>query len=260
MEELKQLQLDLLDTVAEFCKNNEICYWLDFGTLLGAVRHGGYIPWDDDIDIGMPRSDFEKFIRSFNVPGARYQVHCFENNKTFYYPYAKVLDSKTVLFEPDENGIKLSVNIDVFPYDNAPDSKQARKLWHARATIFYYCNILRNMNSKPCGGAARRLLIRMMRLSLKPFPKEFFCAKQVKNAEMYRDHETGEVCEISYPCPTAIILPLPDPFTECEFEGKRYQIPESYDEWLTAVYGDYMRLPPPEQRQSHHKFVAYAEE
>ena len=260
MEELKQLQLELLDTVAEFCKKNGIRYWLDFGTLLGAIRHGGYIPWDDDIDLGMPRSDYEQFIRSFNVPGARYQVRCIENDKTFYYPYAKVLDSKTVLFEPDENGIKLSVNIDIFPYDNAPDSEQARKCWHTRAAVFYYCNILRNMNSKPSGGAARRLLIRMLRLLLKPFPKDFFCVKQVENAEMYRDHETGEVCEISYPCPTAIILSLPDPFTECEFEGKRYQIPESYDEWLTAVYGDYMRLPPAEQRQSHHKFVAYAEE
>ena len=258
--ELKQLQLKILETVADFCERNEICYWLDYGTLLGAIRHKGYIPWDDDIDLGMLRSDFERFIREFNVSGARYQVRCFENDPAFCYAYAKVLDTDTVLYEPDENGIKLSVNIDVFPYDNAPDSKRALKNWLDRAVFFYYCNILRNISSSPSGGTFRRLLVTMLRISTRPFPRTFFCKKQVENAKKYNGQKTEFVSEITCLSLKQLSRRLLDSFTKHEFEGKNYQIPSRYDEWLTVYYGDYMCLPPASQRQSHHRFVAFAKD
>ena len=127
IEELKQYQLGILKVVAEYCEGNEIKYWLDCGTLLGAVRHKGYIPWDDDIDIGMLREDYDKFIYSFNSSNERYKVYSIENNPDFYFPHAKVLDTDTVLYEPDENGLKLNINIDIFIYDNAPDDERLTK-------------------------------------------------------------------------------------------------------------------------------------
>ena len=107
--ELKTIQLDILDAVAEFCEARGIHYFLDSGTLLGAVRHKGYIPWDDDIDIAMPREDYDRFMKVFNSEQQRYRFCCPEIDPEFYYGYGKIVDPKTVLYEPDEDGKKTAV-------------------------------------------------------------------------------------------------------------------------------------------------------
>ena len=85
IDDLKKIQLEILNYIDDFCKKNDINYWLDSGTLLGAVRHKGYIPCDDDIDIGMLREDYEKFIAIFNKNNkSNYKLHCYENDKNWY--------------------------------------------------------------------------------------------------------------------------------------------------------------------------------
>lgn len=101
IEELKRIQLEILDNVANFCEKNKINYWLDCGTLLGAIRHKGYIPWDDDIDIGMLREDYERFMKLYNKENEQYKFYCIENNKKFDYPHGKVIDTNTILYELD---------------------------------------------------------------------------------------------------------------------------------------------------------------
>ena len=81
VEELKSVQIAILDVVSKYCDEHGIRYWLDGGTLLGAVRHKGYIPWDDDIDLGMLRPDFDRFIHEFNRYDSRYVVGCVESNE-----------------------------------------------------------------------------------------------------------------------------------------------------------------------------------
>lgn len=121
IDEVKKVQLQILSHVAKFCDENGICYWIDSGTLLGAIRHKGYIPWDDDIDIGMLREDYDRFSEIFNKANSTYHFLCIENTPDFYLPHGKVCDSETILYEPDENGYKSAVNIDIFVYDNAPE-------------------------------------------------------------------------------------------------------------------------------------------
>ena len=145
ISELKTYQIKLLSIVNDFCNKNKIKYWLTCGTLLGAVRHKGYIPWDDDLDIGMLREDYEKFLALFNDSYSRYRVKSIENDNAFPYPYAKILDLKTVLYEPDYNGNKLSVNIDLFVYDIAPnDQKSTIKLYKKRDRLRRLHNIRNN--------------------------------------------------------------------------------------------------------------------
>ena len=120
-KELKKIQLEILDAATSFCEQNGIRYWLDCGTLLGAIRHKGYIPWDDDVDLGMLREDYDRFLTLFNRENSKYKFVCIENSPDFYLAHGKVCDTETLLYEPDENGYKLHVNIDIFVYDNAPN-------------------------------------------------------------------------------------------------------------------------------------------
>ena len=84
LDELRKIQIEILDVVVKFCDDHEINYWLDCGTLIGAIRHKGYIPWDDDIDIGMLRPDYEKFMKLFNEENTRYKFMCYELDEKFY--------------------------------------------------------------------------------------------------------------------------------------------------------------------------------
>lgn len=258
--ELKKTQLDILDKVASFCEDNSIYYWLDCGTLLGAIRHNGYIPWDDDIDIGMLRPDFDRFIRMFNGTDSRYKVYCIDTTPNFFYMYAKVLDTETVLYEPDENGVKISINIDVFVYDNAPDDDKQLKSAFDKRDFYRDASVLRTLNNKPSGSFARRSFIRILRVLLKPFPKNFFIRKMSANAKKYNSTETKRVGNFSSHTRTCCDKSVFDSFIYHDFEGRRYKIPIGYDEWLKSFYGDYMKLPPVEKRVSHHKFVAYVNE
>lgn len=259
IEELKQYQLRILKAVAEYCEGNEIKYWIDCGTLLGAVRHKGYIPWDDDIDIGMLREDYDKFIYSFNSSNERYKVYSIENNPNFYFPHAKVLDTDTVLYEPDENGLKLNINIDIFIYDNAPDDerltkrmfkKRDRLLWAKSFRLFKY-------DSK---NPFKKIVGRCLNFLLKVFPENYFDKRIIKNSRRYVDKKTEKVGNFSSFSRMCCDKRVFADFSKIEFEGNKYSCPVGYDEWLKAFYGDYMQLPPKEKQISHHRFKAYLTE
>ena len=113
-EEVKIYQLGILNTVADFLREKPNSVLARFWNITWRNSPQGYIPWDDDIDIGMLRPDFDRFMNIFNQANGRYKFICRELGNSFYYPYGKVLDTETVLYEPDENGMKISVNIDVF--------------------------------------------------------------------------------------------------------------------------------------------------
>ena len=260
-EELKDIQLQILNVVSEFCDEYKIRYWLDSGTLIGAVRHKGYIPWDDDIDIAMLRPDFDKFIQLFNSHNERYKFHCYENNAKFYYAFGKVLDTQTVLYEPDKNGTEISINIDVFVYDNAPSNlKLVEKMYKIRDRN-NLCEVAYKHQGTAKGSLLRRFSVGVLKGLVKLFPRDYFVKKIVKNAKKYSDKETEYVgdftgCMTHFICRKSIF----NEFIDVEFEGKKYKIPIGYDELLRSVYGDYLQLPPQEQRVSHHKFEAYVYE
>ena len=99
-DEMKHIQLDILKNVAKFCDENRIRYYLGFGTMLGAVRHKGFIPWDDDIDILMPRPDYLRFVKVFNKSNDRYEVKSIEIDEAYWNTFAKVFDLQTYMEEP----------------------------------------------------------------------------------------------------------------------------------------------------------------
>ena len=259
LKNLKKIQLEILDEVALFCKKNNINYWIDCGTLLGAIRHKGYIPWDDDIDVGMLREDYDKFMELFNKNNDKYKFYSIENNKKFNYPYGKVLDTSTVLYEPDEkHGKKLWVNIDIFVYDNAPENIKQQKKMFKKRDIY---NIFNSVKVSPYATSRKGGFTNIVRYPchyiLKLLPVGFFSKKIINNSKEYMNNETKYVGNFTSYKKLVADREIFKSFVEVDFEGKKYKAPIGYDKWLTLFYGDYMKLPPKEKQVSTHKFVAY---
>ena len=260
LDEVKRVQLEVLDAVMSFCKANGINCWLNGGTLLGAVRHKGYIPWDDDIDLGMLRPDFDRFIATFNDDNPRYKLICCENDPNTLFHYGKVIDTSTYLYEVTEKSEKLGVNIDIFICDNAPDNKTEQTRMFRKRDLYNVCNLGRRFPvfTKPLrGGLLRSLAVYAFRAVLRVFPRQYFTKKLDENAKSYTGHDTGLVGNFTGIQRTVCKRSLFEKVTELEFEGKMYPAPIGWDEWLTGLYGDYMTPPPPEARTSSHHYKAY---
>ena len=134
LEQLKQIELDILKQFHQYCIKHNLRYFLTGGTLLGAVRHKGFIPWDDDIDVCMPRTDYEKFIScfSFDPLNEILQVATITSLKGYYLPFAKLMRRDTILKEKTSSHLELGVYIDIFPLDNMSDDYEtACKLFHS---------------------------------------------------------------------------------------------------------------------------------
>ena len=257
LSELKKIQIDILDCVVDYCEKNNINYFLACGTLLGSIRHGGYIPWDDDIDICMPRKDYNLFLNTFNSFHSRYKCYSIENNKSFYTPYAKVLDLKTILCEEGQAGAEGSINIDIFVYDNAPDDDRAvEKMFKKRDNYRTLSNCRRenNFSSYPF---LKRMLLNIIHLLLLIFPKHYFIRKLSNNSKRYTNITTKRVGNFLSYSKRVFDRHIFDSFEYGMFEGKKYRIPIGYDEYLAIFYGNYMEFPPESKRVSHHVFKAY---
>ena len=261
VNELKKVQLEMLEYFDAFCRKNKISYWLDYGTLLGAIRHKGYIPWDDDVDVAMLREDYEKAAKLFNKQSnGAYILQTPTNNKESCYPFGKLLNTRTVLYEYGEKGIKTSVYIDVFVYDNAPEDKETvKRIFRKRDFLGRIRRIKLPMRSGL--SLSKRVMYVICSVLLKPISMNKINRALDKNAKKFEgDKSAVNVSSFVDPYDTSYFS-VPKSFftdlTEVDFEGKKYFAPEKYDEWLRKIYGNYMEFPPVEKRVSTHVFKAY---
>lgn len=254
-EEIKKYELDILKYINDFCKKNNIEYFLAYGTLIGAIRHRGFIPWDDDIDIVIKRKDYERFRKLF-TDTENYKILDIENNEDYYYPFVKIVDTRTKVIEKDFKDIDdLGVWVDVFPLDN----------YSSRYTNKNKIEILK-----------KKLLVSRSKTFLKSknkiknvFKFGAYCLMKNKNPRKYGIEINNEGKKVSVSGSHLCVMFTPNisknifetewykKSIEWEFEGNKFSIPKEYDKILSSYYGDYMKLPAEENRVSGHNIDAY---
>lgn len=250
LEEMREIQLRILDSVHEFCVERGLRYSLGGGTLLGAVRHKGYIPWDDDIDIMLPRPDYERFLREYPGTHEHYAIQHYKNDPQCTLLFAKIYDDRTVL---EEVMLRNGVYIDVFPIDGLPDESQldqyleqyndiVGKIWMSTKRYGMPLKDLLKYYIFKFKYPSRMKYILELERFLAAYPFETSdCTGAITGIYARKEHMPA------YTFKKYIKLP---------FEGKSYMAIADYDAYLTKHYGNYMELPPVEKRVTH-KFHAW---
>lgn len=261
MEEmtLREIQLAELDILIEFdkiCKENDLKYSLCGGTMLGAIRHKGFIPWDDDIDVMMPRPDYERLKSLFNDINKQDNLQLLTKGKNKEdYPFMKLIDKRYVINCPNGD---LSDNlwIDIFPVDGFPTEKEEAFLKRVKKyrSLFVY-----NYYTWKSDSAFKNLLIKLYGVYAKAYGMDRALKKLNKLALCY-DYLTSEYAGVIswglYGVGEKVVKNEFENIVEVDFEGHKLSAMSCWDDYLHGIYGDYMQLPP-ENKRATHSFVAY---
>ncbi|MCM1508418.1 MAG: LicD family protein [Ruminococcus flavefaciens] len=258
LDERKKIGIGILDDIDNLCKKHKITYYIAYGTLLGAVRHKGFIPWDDDIDIWVPGKQYIKLLEVLEQESNYHLLnHYRDSNWPLYFsklsaPSTRIVDNKFGL------NLKRGVSIDIFPlFECVKEKKQLNKIRRNATMVLRYYEYNNGVYSP--------------KNSLKNLIKKLivFIDKKIGHDEMYWKKklvldETQERESQYIGCPLSPYgirdIHEKKNFSNCtivQFEGKRYPAPCGWDAVLKDIYGDYMQLPPKEKRVSNHNVKAY---
>ena len=260
LQELKDIEFDMLKMFDAFCKENNIRYFLAYGTLLGAIRYKKFIPWDDDVDLLIPREDYNRLITLFK-DSDRYKLFAFEKNESYRFPFAKICDMTTLKVETGyDNGVELGVDIDLFPLDAWDDDLEKAKKEAKRIKKDMLClgwtKLIKPVSNNPVKKVGQGIVMTFHKL----FGSKYYIRRILK--EGCKEGQKGEVyvgAKVWCVYGAKGIIPA-EAFADTvdiEFEGQMFPAPVGYDTYLTCLYGDYLPEPPKEKQKTHHTFTAY---
>lgn len=267
LKEIQNQSLEILQTVHDYCISNGIKYSLAYGTLIGAIRHKGFIPWDDDIDIIMPRPDYDAFCKNFTSEGLSLAS---EHDKKSFFNFCKVYDTRdTVCKEmaPFADGVYGGICIDVFPLDSVSDSFQEFSslvhflypYWRRQIRYRYSKASIRDIvKTFPLKDIVFLLTIKFTGLANLLIRRTNKILRS--HATRYSWGETGHWSQIvNLDDGTKTYQTLPDfsHTVEMTFEGRSFCVLNGYQSFLENLYGDYMELPPEEERKPRHDRFHY---
>lgn len=260
--ELRQLQLielEMLIEVDRICRKHGINYSLAGGTLIGAVRHGGFIPWDDDLDIIFLHEDYEKFVKicETELDTDRFFLQDYRTDPGYRWGYGKLRRKDTEYIKSGQEMLKqrTGICIDLFNLEYMPDEETERKQYMRKM----FC-IRKIMYAAMGRKNEKNVLLRAFYSVLYLIPKKIVYTVKTKICQKYNDGHTGFVTCTMFPPPNALNgypVSLFDDFVEMKFEGMNFKVASGYDMILRSQYGDYMTLPPESQRKGVMNAVKY---
>ena len=256
LADMQAVEINILKYIEKVSIRENIPYYLGFGSLLGAIRHQGFIPWDDDMDILVPRKYYEDFLQVLQ-DDPKYQVISMYNTKEYVNPWAKVIDKTTILLEREEKNVDgMGVFVDVFPLDNLPCKKFPQKVFFMRVRIFKWIRYFANKSKKEYekAGILEKIKIRVAQL--------YGCKKallQIDNMCKARKKDDSEFVGVPVVGTKSYIFHREDFLLKkyVAFSQERFPIPKGATNILKATYGDYMKMPPESERVIKHNFDAY---
>lgn len=261
-EEMREIQLRMLNIFADFCEEHHLRYSLGGGTLLGAVRHKGFIPWDDDIDVMMPRPDYEFFLKNFDGGATNTRLSYYLHDEDHIYLFAQLYDLRTTTLG---KSFQKGVYIDIFPIDFFSDMDKVNEMWSWLYNLeMYNFRVLRNRKENFIKKFYYRILWELHLIKHHRFQLWKYTHEQLYNI-VYGIMTSSDISSSQYG--GAVIglykkkeLMTADTFLEyilLPFEGKEYMCIKAYDSYLSQHYGDYMQLPKIQNRVSPHHIQVY---
>lgn len=255
LRKLQLVQQEILDEIVKICDKNDLKYYLVGGTLLGAVRHKGFIPWDDDLDIAMPREDYDKFIKiSKTEMDRKYYLHSVETDDKYWLIFAKVRKNNTILNEHNiaHLDVKKGIYVDIFPFDNATNPNSFFQKFKTKLIKNIYKIIICKVGVLVKKASISKLIavlfkfVSIKRLSV--LANKLMRNQNKKETNFYINYGSNY---------NTVKQTIPkekyEPAVRLEFEGKYYRAPRDYDYVLRQIYNDYMILPPIEKQTFRHK-------
>lgn len=260
LQEIKLAELEILIEFDRTCRENNLNYSLAGGTLLGAVRHKGFIPWDDDIDVCMPRPDYEKFKEIFNRNIASDNYYLTDDNgKNAEYPFLKLQFKKIEIVENGFNEVQ-NLWVDIFPVDGLPSNKKKVKSIYKKSSLYRKIIVFDKWKSlNEYGGRHNKFVAFLINVFVKLYGAHRAIRNSIKLALKYKYEESDYVGAITWGCygvGERMLKSEYEQYTEMEFEGQKFSVMGCWDSYLHGIYGDYMQLPPEDKRVTH-GFKAY---
>lgn len=266
-EEYKQTVLELMKRIHRICEENDVRYTMAFGTLLGAVRHQGFIPWDDDVDICMPREDYDRFAKAFTSSDGRYYILDSKNSVYYYNNMPRACDGSMILkLSGKENIYNLGAFVDIFLLDCWPEAEAEREQFH-RDMVVALKRVRNALPWKVYRTCTFRHNAKTL-LHIKERVRDHLIVglekrKEERDALMvkYNSQETGwrNFCSSNGKNRVNWIMREEelDRRVLMRFEDSEFYAPAACDRLLTERYGDYMKLPPVNMQVSQHHFTPY---
>lgn len=263
---LHKVDMEIVKNVIDICEKNNLEYFMLGGTMLGAIRHKGFIPWDDDIDLGLPRKDYEKFLEIAPRQLANnLKIVNYKTDPNYHYYITRILDMDTKVIEErieNEEEKYTNASIDIFPLDGTPNNNILRKIYFFR--VLYHRALMSlcykdSIDKKRKRSKKEKILLWvMMKLPIDKittaYKQKEKIDKLLKKQDFYNSKYVGNIMG-AYRTKEIVPKGFYGNGKTYQFEDIKMNGLELYDEYLKYTYGDYMKLPPEDKRKTHFKII-----